>query len=188
MQAEAGKHMQAGRWSQARGCKQSCRSSQWEAQAASHTCRNAGGQELLSRHTSGSTSRKARTGRQSGKSSWLRQVGMQAVQADRRQLGRQKRQGSTVREVSACIEAGRREGGRQTEAHREKQVRGLQVNTGKPQAVVGRQCSQAEAFALGEAGRDRQALAGVHTEAWRQKLAGKDRHSQGKVGRQASNH
>jgi hypothetical protein len=36
-------------------------------------------------------------------------------------------------------EAGRREGGRQAEAHREKQVRGLQVHTGKPQAVVGRQ-------------------------------------------------
>jgi hypothetical protein len=52
--------------------------SQREAQAASHTCRNAGGQELLSRPTS----RKARTGRhrgrQSGKCSQLRQVGMQA--------------------------------------------------------------------------------------------------------------
>jgi hypothetical protein len=75
-----------------------------------------GRQELLSRHTS----RKARTGRhrgkQSGKSSRLRLIGMQVrIQAGvevggqkqagstgtQRQLGRQKRQGSTVREVSA---------------------------------------------------------------------------------------
>jgi hypothetical protein len=145
--------MQVGRWSQAGGCKQSVRGRQREAQAACHTCKNAGGQELLSSHTSRLPSRKARTGRQAGKSSQLRQVGMQArIQAGvevgghkeagstgrQGQLGRQKRQGSTVREVSAHTEVGRREGGRQAEAHRGKQVRGLQVNTGKPQAAVGR--------------------------------------------------
>jgi hypothetical protein len=43
--------------------KASVRGRQREAQAASHTCRNAGGQELLSRHTS----RKARTGRHRGR-------------------------------------------------------------------------------------------------------------------------
>jgi hypothetical protein len=41
-------------------------------------------------------------------------------------------------------EAWQREGARQAEAQREKQVRGVQVNTGKPQAVVGRLCLQAE--------------------------------------------
>jgi hypothetical protein len=33
-------------------------------------------------------------------------------------------------------EAGCKEGGRQAEAHREKQVRGLQLNTVKPQAML----------------------------------------------------
>jgi hypothetical protein len=109
--------MQAGRWSQAGGCSQLVRGRQREAQAAaSLTCRNAGGQELLSRHTSRPTDRIARTGRhrgrQSGKSTQLRQVGMHArIQAGvevrgqkeagstgrQRQLGRPERQGSTVR-------------------------------------------------------------------------------------------
>jgi hypothetical protein len=113
-------------------------------------------------------------------------------------------------------EVGRREGGKQAEAHREKQVRGLQVNTGKLQAVVGRQCSQAESSMdaevyvgrkqmhsrqrhscwgrQGETGR--QALAGTHTEAWRQKLVGKggetgsqtEASKQAGRGKQASNH
>jgi hypothetical protein len=95
--------MQASRWSQAGGCKQSVRGRQREAQAASHTCRNAGGRELLSRHTSRPTSRKARTGRhrgrQSGKSNRLRQVGMQARIQAGVELGGQKEAGSTGTEA-----------------------------------------------------------------------------------------
>jgi hypothetical protein len=86
-----------GRWSQAGGCKQSVRGRQREAQAAGLTCRNAGGQELLSRPTS----RKGRTGRH---------------------RGRQKRQGSTVGEVSTCTQkqGEGREAGRQRLTERSK--------------------------------------------------------------------
>jgi hypothetical protein len=62
--------------------KQSVRGRQREAQAASLTRRNAGGQELLSRHTSRPTSRKAKTGRHAGKDSG-RGRKKRAVQADR---------------------------------------------------------------------------------------------------------
>jgi hypothetical protein len=55
--------MEPGRGMQAVMQKQSVRGRQREAQAASHTCRNAGGQEVLSRHTSRPTSQKTRTGR-----------------------------------------------------------------------------------------------------------------------------
>jgi hypothetical protein len=79
--------MEPGRRMQAVMQKQSGR--QKEAQAVSLTRRNAGGQELLSRHTSRPTSRKARTGKhrggQSGKCSQLRQVGMRAkIQAGKK--------------------------------------------------------------------------------------------------------
>jgi hypothetical protein len=88
--------MQAGRWSQAGGCKQSVRGRQRETQAVSLTRRNADRQELLSRHTSMPKTQKTRTGRhrgrQSGKYSQLRQ------------LGRQKRWCSTVREVNTCTQ------------------------------------------------------------------------------------
>jgi hypothetical protein len=84
--------------------RHSVRGRQREAQAASHTCRIAGGQELLSRHTSRPTSRKARTGRHAGST------------GTQRQLDRQKRQGSTVREVSGRTQ--RRGEGREAGRHR----------------------------------------------------------------------
>jgi hypothetical protein len=88
-QRQTGKQVESRRLKQGSTCKLVDGGRQREAQAASHTCRNAGGQELLSRHTRRPTSRKARTGRHAGS------AGRQ------RQLGRQKRQGNTVKEVSA---------------------------------------------------------------------------------------